>query len=349
MSAMAPPWRRIVAIVPNPVGDAVMFTPALRAIRARFADSELALFARPAPAAVLAPNPWGAAVIVDPGGLWTGARALRAGGFDLAVLGPNSFRSALLVRLAGIPNRVGYHRDGRGWLLTEKVAPPRDAAGRLAVVPAVDYYLGLTRALGCQAHDRRMELAVDGDDCRRADTLLADGDGPVVVLSPGAAFGPSKMYPPERFAAVADELVRTRGARVVISVAPGERGVGERLATAMRATPVVNLAEMQATLGLVKALIARAAVVITNDTGPRHVAAALGAGVVTVFGPTDPARTTIDYDQERTVVADADCAPCQRKVCPLPAGADYHRCMRSIPPEAVLAAAEELLDEGGER
>lgn len=346
---MSPMTRRIVAIVPNPVGDAVMFTPALRAIRARFAEAELTLFARPAPAAVLTPNPWGAVVSVDPGGLWAGARALRAGGFDLAVLGPNSFRSALLVRLAGIPNRAGYGRDGRGWLLTEKAPPPRDDAGRLAIVPAVEYYLDLARALGCDATDGRMELAVGEDDRRRAGELLAGGDGPVVVLNPGAGFGPSKMYPPERFAAVADELVRTRGARVVISVAPNERTVGEQAAAAMRAAPAVNLAEMPATLGLVKALIARAAVVITNDTGPRHIAAALGAGVVTVFGSTDPARTTIDYPRERAVVTDADCAPCQQKTCPLPDGPEYHRCMRSIPPDAVLAAAAELLDEGGER
>ena len=341
--------RRIVALVPNPVGDAVMFTPALRAIRARFPDSELSLFARPAPAAVLTPNPWAAAVIVDPGRLWAGARALRAGGFDLAVLGPNSFRSAVLARVAGIPHRAGYNRQGRGWLLTEKVPPPRTDDGALAIVPAIDYYLALVRALGCAGGDRRMELAVSDEDRRRADAMLAGGGGPVVVLNPGAAFGPSKMYPPERFAAVADELVRTRGARIVISVAPSERAVGEQVAAAMRAEPAVNLAGMSGTLGLVKALIARAAVVITNDTGPRHIAAALSVPVVTLFGSTDPGRTAIYYDRERIVSASVDCAPCQKKTCPLPAGPDYHRCMRGVPPEMVLAAAGELLGEGGER
>ncbi|MHC4718091.1 MAG: glycosyltransferase family 9 protein, partial [Planctomycetota bacterium] len=180
--------RRIVAFVPNPVGDAVMFTPALRAIRAHFPEAELTLFARPGPAAVLTPNPWAGRILVDAGGLRSGARALRRGGFDLAVLGPNSFRSALLARLGGIGRRIGYRRDGRGWLLTDGVEPRRDAEGGLAVTPAVDFYLDLAAALGWEGRDRRMELAVGRDDRRRAEELLADADAggvrPVVVLSP---------------------------------------------------------------------------------------------------------------------------------------------------------------------
>ena len=339
--------RRIVALAPNPVGDAVMFTPALRAIRAHFADAELAVFARPAAAAVLTPNPWTQRVIVDSGNLLSAARELRRGRFDLAVLGPNSFRGALLARLAGIGRRIGYHRDGRGCLLTDKVQPGRRPDGGFAVTPAIDYYLGLARALGCEQTDRRMELAVDPDDLRRADAMLGEADGPVVVLNPGAAFGASKMYPPDRFAAVADGLVGRWAARVVISVAPGERAIGERVAAAMEAEAVVNLAETPAALGLVKALIARSALLITNDTGPRHIAAALGAAVVTIFGSTDPNRTVIYYDRERIVSASVACAPCQRKRCPLEAGPEHHQCMLAISPEMVLAAAAELIDEGG--
>lgn len=352
MPAMMHSPRRIVAFVPNPVGDAVMFTPALRAIRAHFAEAELTLFARPAPAAVLTPNPWTGHVLVDAGGLLSGVRALRRGGLDLAVLGPNSVRSALLARLGGIGRRIGYRRNGRGWLLTDGVEPPRNADGGLAVTAALDYYLDLAAALGWEGRDRRMELAVGDDDRRRADELLADADAgegrPVVVLSPGASFGSSKRYPPERFAAVADELAGRRRARIVISVAPGERAVGEQVAGAMQSDPPISLGGLDSTLGLVKAMIARAALVITNDTGPRHIAAALGAGVVTIFGSTDPSRTTIYYDRERIVSAQVPCAPCQRKQCPLPPGPEHHQCMRRISPEMVVAAAEALLGEGGE-
>jgi len=100
-------------------------------------------------------------------------------------------------------------------------------------------------------------------------------------------------------------------------------------------------------IGLLKALVDRADLLITNDTGARHVAAALGSAVVTIFGATDPNRTTLDYDRERIVRADVPCGPCQKKRCPLPAGPERHQCMLKIPPETVVAAAEELLDAEG--
>ena len=114
--------KRIVVFAPNWVGDAVMFTLALRAIRERFADAHLAILARPAPAATLTPNPWTDEIIIADG-IAGAIRALRRERFDLAVLGPNSFRSALIARLGGVRRRLGYSRDGRGWLLSDKLTP----------------------------------------------------------------------------------------------------------------------------------------------------------------------------------------------------------------------------------
>lgn len=164
------------------------------------------------------------------------------------------------------------------------------------------------------------------------------------MLNPGASFGPSKLWPAERFAAVADELIACRGAAVIINAAPGEKTVALAVASAMRHPPLINLAERENSIGLVKALLRRCDLAITNDTGARHLAVASGIAVVTVFGSTDPARTELHYQRERIIQADVPCGPCQKKQCPLPVGAEFHQCMTAIAPGTVLAAAEELLD-----
>jgi len=191
---------------------------------------------------------------------------------------------------------------------------------------------------------------VAGSDAATAEDLLAgagrDPSRPLVLVSPGASFGRSKLYPAGRFAAAADALIRQRGAQIVINAGPGEALIARAVEDAMTQPVLVNLARIGNTLGLLKALVARADVVITNDTGPRHFAAALGAGVVTIFGATDPGRTTIDYERERIVRVDVPCSPCQKKRCPLPPGPEHHQCMLKIPPEVVASAAGELLDAG---
>jgi len=339
---------RIVVFAPNPVGDAVMFTPTLRAIRARFGSAGIVLAARAGAAAVLTPNPWTEGVIelgvcpVHP------VPRLRRGRYELAVLGPNSLRSAVTARLSGAKRRLGYARDGRGWLLTDRLPAPRDAEGRLIVPPAIDYYLKLAEALGADVSDRRMELAVADADADAARTMLIDAGcdamRPLVMLNPGASFGPSKLYPADRFAAVADALVERRGVQVVINAGPGEQAVAEAVEASMTSAPLLNLARASNSLGLVKALAAKVDVVITNDTGARHIAAAQGAGVVTIFGSTDPDRTTIDYPLDRIIRTDVPCGPCQKKRCGLPAGPEHHQCMTNITPQTVVEAAEALLD-----
>ena len=186
------------------------------------------------------------------------------------------------------------------------------------------------------------------EDAAEADRLLTEAgvspDRPVVLLNPGASFGSSKVYPAGRFAAVADSLVQRRGARIVINAAPNERDIARAVAQAMNSPVAVNLADRDNTLGLLKAMTDRASLMITNDTGPRHFAAALGAAVVTIFGATDPDWTTLDYERERIIRVDVPCGPCQKKECPLPQGPQHHQCMSKIPPEMVLAAAEQLLE-----
>jgi len=353
MPVMRDAPRRIAVFLPNWVGDAVMFTPTLRAIRARLGGARLMLVGRPAPTAVLTPNPWTDEVAVLRRG--TALRlicSLRSQRFDLAVLGPNSFRSALVARAAGARRRLGYDRDGRGMLLTDKLDPARGPDGRLAVTPAVDYYLKLAEHLGCDVSDRRMELSVGEADAASAETMRrragVEEGRPVVLINPGAAFGPAKLYPAERFAAVADGLVEARGAQIIINAAPGERPIAEAVEGRMKHAPVLNLARIDNTIGLLKAFVRRADLVITNDTGPRHFAVAFGRAVVTIFGPTDPERTKTYCDRERIVRVDVPCGPCQCKRCPLPEGPSRHQCMLGISPEMVVAAGKELLDRGAD-
>ncbi|HAU37399.1 MAG TPA: ADP-heptose--LPS heptosyltransferase [Phycisphaerales bacterium] len=345
----------IAIFLPNPVGDVVMATPALRAAREHFASARITYVGRASALAVLEGTNWADEMILSrPDGLrgaLATARILRKRRRDLGILLPNSFRCAAMCALARIRRRAGYVRDGRGWLLTDRLRPERLADGRCKPVPQIDYYARLAEFVGAPVRSRRMELPVTETDERAAETLLSEAGinraRPVVMLNPGAAFGVSKMWEPERFAAVADALVESRGAQILLNAAPMdfERRVAERVQKAMRHAPLLNFARRDNTLGLLKSLVRRCDLMITNDTGPRHFAAAFGIGLVTIFGSTDPVWAQIDCPSERTIRVDLPCSPCQRKLCPQPPGPQYHQCMSAIPPESVLHAACELLDE----
>jgi heptosyltransferase II len=279
-------------------------------------------------------------------GLFALARRLAAGKFDTTILLPNSFRSALVVRMAGIPRRIGYDRDGRGGLLTDRLLPRR-AAGRLLPVSTRDYYLGLARYLGAADPDPSMQLFSRREDDRRADALLRqagfDPEGPrkLVILNPGANYGDAKMWYPERFADVADRCAEAFDTVAAVSGAPRERWIIDQvLASARR--PVLDLPRLGVDLRLLKSVLKRASLLVTNDTGPRHMAAALGVPVVTIFGPTDPAWTEIHFRHERQVSVPVPCGPCQLKKCPLD-----HRCMLRIEPEMVFRHVAELIGISG--
>jgi len=359
-NAAVPQPQRIAIVLPNWVGDVVMATPALRSLRMRFSPPAYRVthVGRPLALATLSGGDFADEQMVDCSRrrpVWLNflrqVRRVRRARFDQAVLLPNSFRSALLCRLGRVGRIAGYDRDGRGWMLSEKLQPPRDESGRFLPVPTIDYYNALARMLGAEAQSRRMTLGAEESDEAAAEALLEeagiDQSRPIVVLNPGASFGSSKRWPAERYAAVADALIERRGAQIVLNAAPAERQVAAGVAEAMARTPAVNFARRPNTIGLLKSLLKRSSLLITNDTGARHVAAAMGIGVVTIFGSTDPTWARIDYAQERILRADVPCSPCQKKACPLKPGPTFHQCMTAITPEMVLAAAEELLDRHG--
>ena len=340
-----PDPERLLVVMPTWLGDCVMATPTLGTLRRLYPHAHLAALVREPLTELLAGLPGLDAVLGLTRGrgasLLTDARNLRRHGFDTAVLLPNSFRTALMVRLAGIPRRVGYGRDGRSLLLTDALIPRREDS--YIPVPTRAYYLGLARYLGAREIDPAMRLAVGDGEQRAATALLAaagldPADGrPLVLLNPGASFGAAKMWPVERFAEVADRCAAELGAVVGLIGAPAERPVLDAVQAAAD-TPLLDLPRHGLDLGTLKAVVARARVLVTNDTGPRHVAAALGTPVVSIFGPTDPAWTEIGFDRERIVRVDVPCGPCQLKVCPLD-----HRCMTRIHPRRVVDNVAELM------
>jgi heptosyltransferase-2 len=351
----------ILVCLPNWVGDVVMASPLLRTLRAGLPEANIVHVGRPASLAVLNGSGWCNAFFLDGSktlrGLRQTIRMIRFFDVDTAVLLPNSFRSAMMVRLGRAKRRIGYRRDGRGWLLTDKLDPPRDETGKFLPAPMIDYYARLLEPLGLTLDSRTMELPLPAPEEESADALLHeagyDPQKPLVMLNPGASFGRSKLWPVERYAATAETLIESRDAQIILNAAPNlnERTLAAATAERMKHTPLLNFARRDNTLGLLKALLKRCDLLITNDTGARHIAAAMGAGVVTIFGSTDPAWTVIDYPRERIVRIDVPCSPCQKKDCPLPSGAKRMQCLTGIGVETVLAAAEELLAErtGGAR
>jgi heptosyltransferase-2 len=340
--------NRIALFLPNWVGDVVMATPAVRAVRAHFPAADLVAVCKPYVADVLAGSPWFQHVILfDKSGrrerrLWAAARKLRTRRTDAAVLFPNSFRTAMLARLGGCRTVVGFARYGRSLLLSRRLKPVTDARGRITPSPIIDDYNRLVRELGTPDPGHRMELFTTPADEAAADAVWERfGLGryaEVVGLNPGAAFGAAKFWPTESFARLARMLTQRRGCGVLVLCGPAERDTARRIADDSRSPHVFPLSDSPLSLGLTKALIRRLDLLVTTDSGPRHFAAAFGRPVVTLFGPTHIEWTETYYPKAVHLQRKVPCGPCQLRTCPLD-----HRCMRELSPEEVFAAADRLL------
>lgn len=208
----------------------------------------------------------------------------------------------------------------------------------------LDYYLAIASRLGADTADRNLELLIDPEDSEHLKTKLPQVEGrkgPIVVLVPGGAYGPSKCWPSENYAQTADALITDYNAMVVVSVAPDplERQIAKEICLASK-HKLINLAETPVNLGELKALFSITDLVVTNDTGPRHIATALKRKVITLFGPNDPAWTDTGYENEIQIIGNVPCAPCTSPKCKK----SQHLCMQAIRVEMVRNAATELLE-----
>jgi len=324
--------RSRLVVAPNWLGDCVMALPVLRAIRRAHPDDPLAILAKPGPAALFQAE-GSADSVVYRSGLLGDARKLRESGYSEAWLLPNSFRSALAPWLAGIPERIGYDTDRRGALLTHRVQrqPPREHQLR--------DYDALLRSRAIEPDREAPRLPVTAKALDRAAPALdgagLDRDGPLALLAPGAAFGWTKRWPPESYGALGDLLVE-RGLGCAVVIGPGEESLGAGAAASARSRLPVLGPDLDP-LELV-ALFSCARVVVGNDSGPVHLAAAAGVPVVVLFGPTDPGRTAPTGAPARVLDRYVFCSPCFLRKCPY-----GHECMREITVEMALRAVEDLL------
>lgn len=299
--------ERLAIVCPSWVGDCVMATPVYRAMRQAIPRARISGIVRPGLQDVLSGLTWFDELIAcemkGALGPLRLARALK--GADAVFLLPNSSRAALAARISRSRIRIGYNRDGRGWLLTHKLDPPTSKAP----ISAVEYYASLASfALQISENqiDRHIELAITAAQHAAADDALRDVGPDFILLNPGANRA-DKRWPAESFAQAADALASEHALSVVVNGSPKEREVIDRLIDSAK-TPIIDLSNRGrgggGGLGVLKAVIARAKLVITNDTGPRHIAAALGTPVVTLFGPTDHRWTTLHGVRERILLAE---------------------------------------------
>jgi heptosyltransferase-2 len=278
---------------------------------------------------------------------WPVLRALRRERFDLAVLLPNSFHSAAIAWLAGAKRRVGYRRDGRGWLLTDRLNPPRTGS-ELQPSPIIDYYLKLAKHLGCPRQTYRMDLRTTLADEQAADTIWrAHGLGRnqrVIVLNPGAAFGGAKCWPTAHFGELARRLGGLKETQVLVICGPMEHKVAREIVKRAGRATVHSLADSPLSIGLSKACVRRADLMITTDSGPRHFAAAFDVPVITLFGPTHIEWSETYFTKAVHLQKKVPCGPCQLRECPLD-----HRCMKDLTPDEVFRQAVDWLQRFRER
>ena len=321
-----------LVVAPNWIGDAVMSLPVLAALRRAASGRRITVLARKGPAAIYRAQ-GSADEVRTASGLLADSLATARGGFSEAWLLPNSFRSALVPFLAGVPERIGYASDRRTALLTRSLPPP----------PRTDHQLRdydpLLRSRGVEPDRDPPRLPIPVEAAALADAALSRAglslDGSVVLLAPGAAFGWTKRWPPARFGRLADALA-ARGRESALVIGPGEEPLArEVLRAASVAVPVIGL-DLDP-VG-VAAVAARARVVVANDSGPMHLAAAVGTPVVALFGPTDPGRTGPTGVACEVLDRYVFCSPCYLKECPY-----GHECMKEIEVEDVAAAVDKLI------
>lgn len=334
---------KILVRATNWVGDAIIALPALRAVRAKYPDAHIAIVARPYVADIYR----GQAICddlisYDPKAEhrgWQGrellAKELRASNFDVALLLQNAFDAAWLAWRANIPQRIGYARDARTFLLTKAIPVPKHGE-----IPPHEkfYYLELLRRAGwidALPDDPHIALKVsDASRQRAALTLLEAGARPHalrIAVGAGASYGSAKCWPPDRFAKALNALLSHTDADIILFGTSAEASVSCAIAKDLRRPPIDLTGKTP--IAELPALLSQCQLFLGNDSGAMHVAAAVGLPVVAVFGPTDPNGTAPVTPRATIVQQKPYCSPCFLRRCPTD-----HRCMTAVLPEMVEAA-----------
>jgi heptosyltransferase-2 len=329
--------EKILVRAPNWVGDVVLITPSLAALRKAFPHAQITILANPWVLPLLVNHPAvDGMMIIDKGrGLVRSIRelmriisCLRNERFDLAVLFQNAFEAAFLASMGAVRHRIGYNTDGRGFLLTHKVV----RNDHILKVHQVEYYLGLIEAMGWRVEEREPILFLSDSDIESTSQMLSsygiEDRHFVLGFNPGATYGSAKRWPEQRFAIVGDWAAERWNAKVLLFGSSAEREIGLRISQRMHHAPI-NLCGLT-TLGQAMALIKRCNLFLTNDSGLMHIAAAFNVPLVAIFGPTNHSTTGPRSENAAVVRHDFACSPCLKETCPLD-----HRCMLSVEPQEV--------------
>ena len=342
----SPPSVRVLVRATNWIGDAVMSLPALRQVRHRFPGAHIAVLARPWVLDLYQRESFVNETVSftshSLSGKYTLARRLKSMSFDCAILFQNAFEAAAIARLAAIPRRIGYARDGRSLLLTQAVPVPR--AGEIPPHESY-YYLELLRRAGLMDNPLPEHPSIQLEGAAQARVhgsalLNAAGiESPAIGVSPGAAFGSAKRWLPERFAEAAISVSRASSHPVVLFGSAAERELCTAIAARISASGahVHNFAG-QTTLADFIDIAASCAVFLTNDSGAMHIASALAVPTVAVFGATDHIATGPTGPLARIVRHPVECSPCKMRECPID-----HRCMTRVGAAEVAETALNLL------
>jgi heptosyltransferase-2 len=331
--------KKILVRSTNWIGDAIMTTPAIRTIRQNFPSAEISVLVHPWVADVFSASPYVDKIInynkktshKGLAGMWRLAREIRQENFDLAILLQNAFEAALITYMAGIPLRVGYSRDCRGLLLTHAVRLKKQRKN----IHQVHYYQGLLTDIGLTAGPDELFLAVDDDVRKRAEKILPARRGPLIGLNPGAAYGPAKRWPAEKYAKLAGKLIKNRDAQIVVFGTKDDRQaaalIGRGHSQVVDLTGKTSLSEAMAIIDLCD-------VFVTNDSGLMHVGAALQTPLVAIFGSTNQVTTGPFSDKSTIIRKPLPCSPCMKTHCK----SDF-ACMENISSNEVMAEVVKFL------
>ena len=334
-----------------------MATPTIRAIRNGMpAIEELCAVGRNAPLAVLEGTPWIDSTItfkprsqdsktLSRRGL---VSKLKSSRFDLIVLLPNSLSAGLIGYFSGAKRRMGYAKDGRKWLLTDPI-PLQENEVDHRKMPTIDYYLNLAKHLDCSIDDRSMQLFVSESDRDLARAMVSkfqfSWESPTVVFNTSSATATSRLWPVGHASRTARLLAERHGVQIIVHCGPSDRDRANAIAFGASHPLVKSMGQIEdIPIGLSKAIIEQANVVVSTDSGPRHIAVALNKNVVSLFGPTDPKATRTYNLPEKTLTVPMDCQPCGQAKCPLV----HNNCMHGLTYPVVVQAILETLKKSTE-
>lgn len=351
MSPSSP--NNILVRVPNWIGDAVMCLPALMDIRECFVKANITLLARPTIAEMLREQCGINDVLVFENqtnhrgvfGLLKLSHIIRKRAFDMAVLFQNAFEAAVLTSISNIPNRIGYATDGRGWLLSQSVQRPSKRSFH-----QTQYYQQLVEAVTEQpSKDRTPKLVVSEKERKACESTFPEvfvpSDMLLIGINPGSIYGSAKRWLPERFAELGDRIVARMfkdhpeysSVRCLLMGGKGEEDLGREIADRMGSQPIVLSGKTS--IRELMCILRRCALLVTNDTGPMHMAQALGVPVVAIFGSTDPESTCPSGGEQVLVCKKVRCAPCLLRACPID-----HRCMTGVSTDQVMSAVMKQIE-----